>query len=367
MFSLKRAICYLLSIALTYFVFDYIFSKIDLIDVYALASKSDLNAMLAFLCLSLIGSYCRAWRYQILLSQSGNVANISSLFLIVLVRNLCADILPAKIGSAAYIFLVNKKLGISLTSCTTSFILAFIFDMIALAPLLIYASWGVFGTHANSVELIISISLVLVLLFSILLWRLRDILNLLIKILEKLTNSKRPITQIKTWLKQAAVELEQATKNHIYLPVLLISVLIRLCKYGSLYLLLFAFLRPLGEAISNIAPSHAFLGIFAAELAASSPISGIGGFGAYEGAWVFTFKLLGLSTYLANTTAISHHIFTQAYGYLLGLLAILLLLVIPNKSTAVDLEAHSVRHWFLRYLVLVALGTCLPIFLLSLS
>ena len=365
MFSLKRVICYILSIALTYFVFNYIFSKIDFSDVYTLIRLSDKNAIAAFLSLSLIGSYCRAWRYQLLLAQSGKATPTGCLFLIVLIRNLCADILPAKLGSAAYIFLVNKKLGVNLTSCTNSFVLAFIFDMIALTPLLIYASWSLLGSQTNSVQLTLSISLVLTFLFCILLWRLNEILRLLLKALARLSNSNAPVTRLKLWLEQTSTEVNLAIKNQTYLPVFLISLLIRICKYGSLYFLLCAFLRPLDDAIYSLQPNQAFLGIFAAELAASSPISGIGGFGAYEGAWIFTFKLLGLSEYLANTTAISHHIFTQAYGYLLGCLAILLLFTTYRKPLPSNLIVISSQNWRLKYLALVILTICVPTLLLS--
>ncbi|PID74179.1 MAG: hypothetical protein CSB32_02110, partial [Desulfobacterales bacterium] len=71
-----------------------------------------------------------------------------------------------------------------------------------------------------------------------------------------------------------------------------------------------------------------FLGISASEFAASLPISGIASFGVYEGTWSLVFELLGFPGNIAKLTAVSHHLFTQVYGFGLGALA-LILLVLP--------------------------------------
>jgi hypothetical protein len=70
-------------------------------------------------------------------------------------------------------------------------------------------------------------------------------------------------------------------------------------------------------------------------LAASLPVSGIGAFGAYEGAWAAAFELLGFPGHLAKLTAVSHHLFTQVYGYSLGALAFLLLLLPVFRPAAI--------------------------------
>ena len=66
-------------------------------------------------------------------------------------------------------------------------------------------------------------------------------------------------------------------------------------------------------------------------MAASLPISGIAGFGAYEGAWAGVFILLGFPAAMAKATSLSHHLVTQLYGYLIGIASILTLLALPAR------------------------------------
>ncbi len=63
------------------------------------------------------------------------------------------------------------------------------------------------------------------------------------------------------------------------------------------------------------------------EMAASLPVSGIGGFGAYEGTMTFVLVMLNFSTDLAATLAISHRLFTQVYGLLQGVVGLLILML----------------------------------------
>ena len=95
---------------------------------------------------------------------------------------------------------------------------------------------------------------------------------------------------------------------------------------------------------------------------------GIAAFGAYEGAWAFTFELLGYPGHIAKLTAISHHLFTQVYGYLLGASAFLLLLLpqfkreSPLTGTAYQRDSHAVFSLkvatavFLLWLILVGIS-----------
>ncbi|MCB0337731.1 MAG: PD40 domain-containing protein, partial [Bdellovibrionales bacterium] len=62
------------------------------------------------------------------------------------------------------------------------------------------------------------------------------------------------------------------------------------------------------------------------------PFSGIAGFGLYEGTWAVVFRYLGLDGGVADVTAISHHLFTQVYGYLLGMIGFSALLFISPRT-----------------------------------
>ncbi len=100
----------------------------------------------------------------------------------------------------------------------------------------------------------------------------------------------------------------------------------RVAKYSGFYILFCALLLPLGYSVEQMPFASVLIGISSAELAASLPVSGIAGFGAYEGAWALTFEMLGFPKEIASLSAISHHLFTQVYGYLLGMIGLLILL-----------------------------------------
>jgi hypothetical protein len=129
-------------------------------------------------------------------------------------------------------------------------------------------------------------------------------------------------------------QVRRARAMGVYPPVFAATLLIRLLKYGALYVLLLALLRPLGYPAASLPFPRVFLGLSAAEMAASLPISGISGFGAYQGAWTLVFILLGFPAEMAQATSISHHVFTQVYGYLTGLTGVLLLLLLPGARQA---------------------------------
>ena len=109
-----------------------------------------------------------------------------------------------------------------------------------------------------------------------------------------------------------------AREQGIYWRIFALSLGVRCCKYLSLYVLLLALVLPLGFTVQSFPLPKVFLGLCSAELAASLPISGIAGFGVYEGAWTLVFRLLGYSERIAVLTSISHHLLTQVYGYSLG-------------------------------------------------
>ena len=110
----------------------------------------------------------------------------------------------------------------------------------------------------------------------------------------------------------------------------MLSFIIRTLKYGCIAFLVFAILNPIEPetyTLRAIGYWPVFVGASLAELSASTPFSGIGGFGAYEGVWTGAFYLLGYPGKLAALSGISAHIITQAFGYSLGVIAILVLMI----------------------------------------
>jgi uncharacterized membrane protein YbhN (UPF0104 family) len=111
---------------------------------------------------------------------------------------------------------------------------------------------------------------------------------------------------------------DQAKQNQVLVPALLLSVVVRLCKYGSAYCLVLSLLMPLGYSMSELGVFRIFLGSVAAEVAASLPIHGLAGFGTYETAWTLTLEELGYPRDHAVISGLLGHVITQGIEYVLG-------------------------------------------------
>ncbi len=309
-------------------VFYYLFQTIHPSEILQVFRDIDSAYLLGFLLLSLSGSYFRARRYQLTLIPTGHPPELLPLFLITLVRNFTSDLLPARLGTTAYIYLVRTHAGMSYATATASFALSFLFDLLVLAPLLLLITTMEYHSLAETGTGVLILGTVVSLICFVLLLTLDRALILISKVFALLRIVPDSLLEFG---RKVSDEVRLARACGIYYRLFFLSLLVRLCKYGSLYLFLVGILVPLGYSPLEIPVFKSILGILSAETAASLPISGIAGFGAYEGAWTFAFHLMGFPLELSKLTAISHHLFTQFYGYSLGALA-LLILALPYRK-----------------------------------
>ncbi len=313
------------SALVTILVFSYLFSRITWDQVAGLIAGLDRRWVGVFFMLSISQHLVRTWRYRLLLRAAGQTIRFGALFVVVLVRSFCVDLLPARSGELVYVYLLKARMGVELGAATASFALAFLFDIVVLGPMVLLAALSVASPALPGYALPLaglilfggSVAAVLLLPFC---------LRLAFRFLPpRFRRLRRLVASVHR-------QVGRARRMGVYGPVLVLSVLVRFLKYGSLYVLLYALLKPGGILLEQIPFPTVFLGFCAAEMAASLPASGIAGFGAYEGAWVLAFRLLGFSETLAGVTAVSHHLLTQVYGYALGLVALTALLLYRPRS-----------------------------------
>ena len=319
----KRLIYFIFSLGVTAAIMGYLFSRVSLKEVMDVIRSADRRGVILFIALSLGMSLFRLWRYQIVLRASGHHPPSFPLFLIVLVRNFFSDLLPARLGTMIYIYMVTTRLGIPFGAAASSFALAFLFDMLALVPLIVIATLLV-GTAAklSTTALLLGGVVLLIVALAVLFalpWGIDLVANWF--------SRTKKLTKLIPPLKETATDLRNAKEQGLYGRLLALSLGVRLCKYGALYVFLFALLAPMGYSWADLEIPKVFIGLCASEIAASLPISGIAGFGAYEGAWALVFRLLGFAPDITDLTAVSHHLFTQVYGYGLGALALIILLL----------------------------------------
>ncbi|HMO16752.1 MAG TPA: flippase-like domain-containing protein [Oligoflexia bacterium] len=352
----------IISLILTLSLALYFFSNHALSDVLSAINNVPTVYVFSFFCFSMMMSFFRTWRYYLLLLINGYKVPVLSLLLITIVRNLFADLLPARLGTLMYIYLVRTRLGISLGAGTSSYAYSFLFDLIGNCPVIIFC---LISLHIPK-EIPVNILFIGVLLLLIITFLVIKILPLMVKILGEYLGScnfkfAKEISQI---LEDTEKSLRDVEKAKIYDRILLLSVAIRVSKYAALYVFLLGLGESLGLDKTMLDPGISLLGLLSGEFAASLPVSGIAGFGAYEGAWAFTFKLLGIDLRIAEITAVSHHLFTQFYAYSLGIISMLILLVPYFYYSEIPVKKHEIgssSKFYLVFLIAITGGVILAV------
>lgn len=321
-----RWLSFLGSLLVTVLVFLWIGRDIEPMDVVDAISDMAPPEIALFIVSSLFMSVCRAWRLLLLLEPVGYRPGRLAMLLTVLVRNLFADLLPARLGGLVYLWLCRTRLGVSLNAASSSMAISFVFDMIAVSPLLIVVGLVIAGELGIARILIWAFGLTIAGGALVALFLLAPLAEMAAGLIPRLPLlSERIKNGLAAFAASVAEDVRITRRAGIFLPVVVLSVLVRLAKYTAMYFLLLGILMPMGYGLADLPPHKGLVGLIAPELAASLPVSGIGGFGAYEGTWAVAFHFLGLPEQMAKLTGVAHHLFTQAYGAGIGLAALLLL------------------------------------------
>ncbi len=276
-----------------------------------------LPGLLGFLLVSLVALVLRTLRYWLLLERR---APLWPLTLVTLVRNLFVDFLPARTGAAAsYIYLVTARLGLPAEAAIASFALSFVLDSLALAPLLLLAVVAV-GAAPLPLPALVAGSLLLLLGSTLALVFLAPAFGVAARVARRLPGA---LARAARPLERAGAEVRGLGVARTLVPALLLSVGLRLAKYGAYYCLLQALLVGQGQAWWSLDFLRVFLSVAGAELAASLPLPTIASLGPYETAGALGFAYwLGLPKALATLAATAFHGLSQIHDYGLGLLAL---------------------------------------------
>lgn len=327
----KKALFLALSFGLTSFLFYLIFTQSTLDQWLGLLSRIRLEFLGIYAGLYGLGLSLRTWRYHLLIKGAGPawVPSFGRLALVTAVRNMLVDFLPARTGSLSYLVILNRVFAVELSACLTSFTYAALFDLLSLGPLLavVLAIDSLRGSAVH--PLLWGLGLVFTLGGISAIVFLEPLFQKLAGWIERWTVSyqkKHP------WLKRVTRELTAVSHSFLALrrarlfwPLLGLSLLLRAIKYTLLYLLLYAVMK----ALLDVSPSLPFLkimfGIMGSEVAASLPVSGIAGFGLYEGILGTVLAGQGIQTSQGIFISFAMHLLSQIFEYSLGGAALIII------------------------------------------
>jgi uncharacterized membrane protein YbhN (UPF0104 family) len=276
-----------------------------------------------YLSLYIAGLLLRTFRYHLLLksSQSSVLPPFGSLILVTSVRNMLVDFLPARTGSLSYVVLLNKAYKVDLSPCLSSFTYSFLFDQLAMAPLLAMALMVEGLTSHKNYPWLWGTALMILIVALMLILSLGPLINLLSRWTGRKAHWWRKYARLGDLdrqfqdLSRSFLTLKQA---HIFWLTMGLSILIRTFKYLCLYILLSAVLQALSGHWVHLPFWVVLLGLVASEATAGLPISGIAGFGFYEGVLGAVLSTQGIHPSQAVLVSFAMHFFTQIVDYSLG-------------------------------------------------
>ena len=306
-----------------------LFSQIRTEDVITTLSKIFVPALFAYMAIALLGAWLRAWRYKWLLQPQ--TISWGNILLVTFIRNSLIDLLPARIGSLSFIYVLNKRLNFSFETATSAFVVAFVLDFLTLSPFLVAAILAVgLGSELISGPALLTISLAFFGLIFLVLWKIVPLARILLAAYRRVLSltgaqEKRFAGHSLDKFELTIRSLSQIRSRRMFFPVFLLSLLIRLAKYVSVYYLFFGLLRSLGFSLSDLSFWVFILGISGAELTSALPVKGLAGFGTWESAWALAFRLMGFDARTAILSGIGVHLLTNVFEYALGIGSILVL------------------------------------------
>src|SRR4030042_103583 len=124
-------------------------SQVKTEDIVRTLSRVFIPALLIYAAVALVGAWLRALRYKWLLRPQ--VISWPNMFLVTFIRTSPIHLLPARLGSLSYIYVLNKRLGFPFEVATSRFVASFVYDFLTLAPFVVGAALVV-GLGATAIS-----------------------------------------------------------------------------------------------------------------------------------------------------------------------------------------------------------------------
>lgn len=318
----------------------FVFREQSFENFLKLFQNTDINIVFLFSVISVLGAVFRMLRYRLLLGaiQPENKPGCGKLLITTFARNAFVDMFPLRLGETIYIYMLNR-FGIPLHAGVSSFGVCIILDVMVL--LFIFAVLLLFNGMVSTIENVgvsvssaeIAILLLGLLVVSIIFYNIEKVAGVFISIIERTRLiGFKVVNKIIEIIKILVDDFEYIKKSRTLVELLFFTFVLRALKYGSLYVLLYAVISPMGYTIENHFILPIFVAFIAAEASASLPASGFLGIGLYQGVWATIITLLGLKIENPLSVSLAVQVISQVFTYILGIISVLMFLIIMLKT-----------------------------------
>lgn len=339
------------SLVLTGLLLAAVFRTESLESLWGMLKSVNKTGVLCYIAISVFALIVRALRYLVVLrtacaeslsEENLKKVNFSALVIVTSIRNALVDFLPARLGELSY-FYVLRRYGVNIAHATSTFGICFAFDIAILALLLLLL--GVLSPYYSGMNALVNLeevstlTLLLVATSLLIIFLLTLRLDILaqrgFKVLKAVSSPFRTSSfrqSLLNFAERITTDIVLVRKRGGFFRIILMTIALRLAKYVSLYVLLLSVVSPQGVSAGDLDPVISTLAFLAAEASASLPVSGLMGFGAYEGAWSLIFSLNNTEIPSLPSVILLVHLITQVVGYSFALLALSFFLIKEVKS-----------------------------------
>jgi len=342
----KNLYRFVLSLAISGILLVFLFRYIDTGALKDLFLHLYIPALLVYFGLLVCGTIFSPWRYKLMLP--GVSIGFFGLAGVTMIRNLFVDFLPARIGELSFIWVLNKRYKVAVELGGSAFIGAFVFDLIALFPLLVVAI-GLSPLHAQETGkwLMVLFTGAFVFLGVVIIFAKR-ILPVFIGWARSpglMTFMKRVhfVHVIYEKVVETAEQLVLLSERGIGGRLFLLSLGVRLSKYISLFFLFYAVVKSLGITFRDLNLFTIFSGTAFTEVSSLLPIQGLAGVGTWEATWAAVFVFFGFTRQTAILSGIGVHWITQVTEYSIGILSMILLFR-PRRAGTLPWQLQVSKH-----------------------
>lgn len=293
----------------------FLLSQIQLSNlIKALTSLSPSCLLFGFICY-LFSCLFRALRFYFLLNKE---ISLKDLFNVVCVHNAMNNIMPARTGELAYIYLLSKHHNRKIGEGLATLFIARIFDLISVSILFFISFLTLGGVSSFIIKLFLPVFSFLILTVSLFIFLLhfgKSFLNTFKKILRKLKIEERALIAYLLRKGEEVTEFLEKIKGErkqFFIILIFTSFGTWLFLYSMNYII----------ALSVGLEFSFFEVLFASTFAILTtilPIQGFGGFGTVEGGIALGFLTIGLNKEDAIILGFIYHIVYWLYFSVLGL------------------------------------------------
>ena len=317
--------------------------------VLATLQDVSLSLLIASVVVYLLGLLVRSYRYQMLISMSGehNVPTFRQMILVTGVRNMVVDMLPARLGEFGYVAILNRGYGVKLQHCMSSLTVAVALDFVALLFVILLvivkqtigvgSELGIEGWAIGALlmALILAIS-ALVGLFVIT----PLVSKWLNSYFENSIQQQTLLGKLINLLNDFSQSLLLVRKARRASKLILLSFVIRVLKYFGLFLLFQAVASPSFQVLAQLPLEKIISALIGGEIGASLPIPTFMSFGVYEAGSAFVFQILGVGQLaVVVVVMLCVHICSQSMEYLIGTLFLVSIILLNRRTKQTPREA----------------------------